>query len=509
MAFKIAIPWKLTNGDILGTNVDEGGYLEWDAGTHYVVGDIRIFRPNNTLYECTLAHHNKTPANAVNIGVYWVLMAPTNRWRAFDYSSANNEFSRSLGPVGAPMIYLIKATNKTDTMAILMAGGSACAVDVIRNENPANGGTGTQRNLLAWSEDQFFGPWTKTNVVVTQPRAQDPWEAGATAMASGFPTVMDDGTASGLHYIESPQATLATGTQYTDSIFVKPVTGTRQLMLAMNPAFFSASPKAFFDLSAGTVASTSGGATATITPTTGGWYRATITATSTAAGSGWKMRAHMTNGATESYTGNNSRIAVCGSMTAQGALPLAYQWTRELTGGAGNVYGTRIYRDSKAINRLAGIEDGGGNVTDAIYTECGGVANDYINVAVFPPGLSENAVCSEIVFARSFLLGELLTPFSGTILDFSRKDRNEFGNVTLIPRISADQQTYTIKHDLSQRQYIKRVMKENAARAILFYDDTDLSNPKGQATFGFWTEYSDDVTAAPVVIASITVESMS
>jgi hypothetical protein len=505
MAFEIALPWRVDDAALYQNNVDEDPFPDW-SNVHYLVGQVVIFQPNHNIYSCVLAHSNKSPGDPAHIGVYWVLITATNRWRAFDYSSANNVNSRTVGE-GKPIVYRIKAPAKADTVAMLMASGSTCAVDVIRNENALSGGTGSQRNILPYAEEQSVW-WAKTNMTVTEETVQDPWEAGATAMATGFPQVMNEGTATGLHYIESTAIMIANATQYTFSFFAELGTGTRQLMLAPNPAFFSASPKAFFNLSSGTVASTSGGATATITATTVGWYRCTITATSTAAGTGWGLRAHMTSGATESYAGTSSTIRVCGAMCNTGGTAGSYQWTRELPGGAASIYGSRVFRQSRTLSDIGFIEDGGGIFSDAIFTGVGALASDYIGTTIYT-GASNQAVCSEIVFGFSYLLGDLLAPFSATILDFSRKDRNEFGNVTLIPRGSADQQSYTVLHDLSRRQYIKRVMKEVSARAVLWYDDTDLSNQKGQATLGFWTEYSDDVSQSPVVMASITVESMS
>ena len=505
MAFDIAVPWKVNDAAVYQTNVAEDPYPDWSSATTYAVGQFVIFQPNHNIYNCVLGHSNKTPADPANIGVYWVLVGPTNPWRAFDYSAANNFYSQTITQ-NQPIIYRIKAQAKADTVAMLMASGSSCAVDVIRNENALAGGTGSQRNILPYSEEQALF-WSKTNMTVTEEILADPWEAGATALATGFPQVMNEGTANGLHYIESPAITVATATQYTFSIFFKRKTGGRRLMLALNPAFFSASPKAFFV--PGAVGSTSGGATATITATTGDWYRCTITATSTSAGAGWGLRVHITDGATESYIGTNaSGYAVCGAMCNTGATATSYQWTRELPGGAASIYGSRVFRQSRAVSDVGYIEDGGGLITDAIFTGIGALANDYIGTTIYQ-GPSTYAFCSEITFCSSYLLGDLLDPFSATILDFSRKDRNDFGNVTLIPRTSADQQSYTVLHDLSRRQYVKRIMKNIAATPVLWYEDTDLSNQKGLATFGFWTEYSDDVSLSPVVMASITVESMS
>jgi hypothetical protein len=506
MALKIVEPWKVTDAELYGTNVAEDPYAFWSNVTTYSVGDYTIFDPTHTIYYCTLGHSNKTPNDPANIGVYWVLVGKTRRWRAFDYSSANNPFS-SVQVLGA-ILYRVKPPTKTDTVAFLTTNGSFCAVDVIRNENALAGGTGTQRNLLPYSEEQEQSNWLKNNVIVTQDIISDPWEVGATVMATGFGNVLDEGTANGLHYIQSPSMAIATATQYTFSIFFKRKTGGRRLMLALNPAFFSASPKAFF--TPGNVVTTSGGATATITATNGDWYRCTITATSTSAGAGWGLRVHITDGATESYIGTNaSGYAVCGAMCNTGATASSYQWTRELPGGAASVYGSRVFRQMKAVSDTGYIEDGGGPVNDAIFTGVGALTNDVIGVTVYPGAASGYSECSEIVFGATKLLGDLLTPLSGSVLDFSRKDRNEFGTVTLIPRTRADQQSYTFLHDFSKRQYIKRVIRNISGRTVLFYEDTDLSNEEGLLTFGFWTEYNDDVSAAPVVMASITVESMS
>jgi len=68
------------------TNVPEDDYPQWDSGTTYAIGDRVILLTTHKIYESLQnSNLNKNPSSTENLA-WWVEVAPTNRWAAFDTS---------------------------------------------------------------------------------------------------------------------------------------------------------------------------------------------------------------------------------------------------------------------------------------------------------------------------------------------------------------------------------------------------------------------------------------
>jgi hypothetical protein len=68
---------------VVDSNVAEDAtYAEWNSATAYTIGDIVKLTSTHKLYEATSNHTNKNPPD--NLGVDWIEIGATNRWRAFD-----------------------------------------------------------------------------------------------------------------------------------------------------------------------------------------------------------------------------------------------------------------------------------------------------------------------------------------------------------------------------------------------------------------------------------------
>ena len=505
MTLKVVIPRVISTADILESSVTNEAHSAWSSGTNFAVGDRTI--QSEKVYESLQAHTNKSPATAANIGTFWVLVGPINQRRAFDLSTASAT-TRS----GARISFIVKLSEAADTVAALEMSGSAFAIEVIRNDNPLSNSTGISQgyqNLMSYSERLDNAFWTQTNCEVLRSGSNQPFDVGQTEMVGSYINYIRENNGTGPHYVQSGNFNFDNAQQYTFSVFAKQLNGTRNLLLALNPAAFPGSPKVRFNLDNGTVVSQAD-ATGTITATQNGWYRCTITATTDTGGSMWAARIHLTDGANESYNESGKEVFVTGAQMVFGSAALTYMWTLDATGGANAVYGTRVLNRSLNTGATEFVEDGGGEINDAIFTGIGALRADYLGIAVRASGIGTNETrLGELVIGKSYAIGELVDPTGGTILDFSRKDRDDFGNVTLIPRNSADQQNYTVFFDPSKRKYFRRMMRTLRATVAFWYDDEDLTNSQGKAALGFWTEYSDDLTQGPAVFGSLTVESMS
>lgn len=81
----VIIPFPVTDGNLVASNVAEDDYPLWAAGTDYAVGDRVISPVTHKIYESVSdANLGNDPTNSNNRPVPWVEVGSTNRWRAFD-----------------------------------------------------------------------------------------------------------------------------------------------------------------------------------------------------------------------------------------------------------------------------------------------------------------------------------------------------------------------------------------------------------------------------------------
>jgi lambda family phage minor tail protein L len=162
-----------------------------------------------------------------------------------------------------------------------------------------------RRNLFLRSDEFETASWTKVRTSIVSNSAANPFGTDTADL------LRDDTTASATHYAKQTVSGLASGNQYSYSVYVKP--SGRNFIRLEFPAgtAYTTVRGAVFDLSAGgTTSSTTG----TVTPSIGnlgnGWFRCSITATTNAAGS-VSARAYLQASATSTtYTGNGTSGAL-------------------------------------------------------------------------------------------------------------------------------------------------------------------------------------------------------
>jgi hypothetical protein len=166
-------------------------------------------------------------------------------------------------------------------------------------------------NLLVRSEE-FDTTWTPTRASVTANTTLAP---NGTATAD---SLIEDSTASASHFL-SQTVTFAAGS-YTFFCYLKANTRSAVRLICFdNTTTFAV----YFDMSTGTVGSTTGGATGSISLMADGWYRCSITFTA-AAGTGY-ARVGLAVAGSQSYTGDGtSGIYIWGAQLEAGAFPTSY-----------------------------------------------------------------------------------------------------------------------------------------------------------------------------------------
>jgi hypothetical protein len=201
---------------------------------------------------------------------------------------------------------------------LLSAGGNQARFD----HNPTTGESlgllieEQRTNFFTYSSQFDNAAWTKVGTTITPDAMVAP---DGTLTADAF--ISSATTAA--HYLNLVTPSLTSGTAYTSSFYAK---AAGYNFVAVASISISRVANALFDLSLGTVVSTTG--TATITSVGNGWYRCTATLTSPSTGSdvlAIALADTNAGGYVPTFTGNGySGVLLWGAQFEQGAFASSY-----------------------------------------------------------------------------------------------------------------------------------------------------------------------------------------
>ena len=176
----------------------------------------------------------------------------------------------------------------------------------------------SRQNLLTYSEDFSNAVWIKSSSTIQQNLITAP-DGNTTA------DKLVENSSTGNKEVTQGSITFTSGTSLTFSCFVK--AGERTLFrFAGTTGFFASGTNAYFNLSNGTVSSTTGGVTsASIIPYPNNWYRCVATMLPTSSGTGNVYITLVRSGTTSNYGGDGtSGIYIWGAQLELGSFPTSY-----------------------------------------------------------------------------------------------------------------------------------------------------------------------------------------
>jgi len=126
-----------------------------------------------------------------------------------------------------------------------------------------------------------------------------------------------------------------------------------------------------------------------------------------------------------------------------------------------------------------------------------------INLSINAATASDEARAGRVLVGIERSLGVTNYGVSVSILDYSTKERDGFGNLTLVPRRTVRLVDYDVKVPTEQVDFVVRTLERIASTPTLFIGDSSFSS---SVTFGIYRDFSQGITSPSISDLAIQVE---
>jgi len=126
-----------------------------------------------------------------------------------------------------------------------------------------------------------------------------------------------------------------------------------------------------------------------------------------------------------------------------------------------------------------------------------------INLSIDAATASDQARAGRVLVGIERSLGVTNYGVSVSILDYSTKERDGFGNLMLVPRRTVRLVDYDVKVPTEQVDFVVRTLERVSSTPTLFIGDSKFSS---SVTFGIYRDFSQGITSPSISDLAIQVE---
>lgn len=492
---KLIRPITIDDAALLSTNVPEPSpYSYWTAWTYAAVGDRYVDSTTHKVYEAIQI----APFIPLTDEAYWVEVSASNRWAMFD--QVNSTQSTQADSIAVS----VQTTGRIDSVALVNVSAASAYITASV--------TGPLRyNLLLKSEKLDNAAWTKTRTSIAAADA-----VAAPNLTTTADKIIEDGTSSATHVLIQDVSVTA-GESYTYSIYAKAAErSVIQIATSTNMGGLAGGSNVYqnFNLATGELGSGSSSTetNATITSVGNDWYRCTLSGTATATGSG-RFTLSLQPGPNkvwiQAYDGDGvSGLYLWGAQIEQGSSATSYIPTDEVSVGSTDY---DVYAEGFSLISDSAISDWYGyffedivRVQDFAVTDIPLYYSPKINVSLLDSGAT--VAIGTLVIGQSYEIGGTLYGAEIGIVDYSRKEVDDFGAWEIVERSFAKRGKFTVFMDNSAINLTRQMLQGYRATPIVWVGSDDYEST---IIYGFYRTWAIEIAYPTKSYCTLEIEGLT
>lgn len=144
--------------------------------------------------------------------------------------------------------------------------------------------------------------------------------------------------------------------------------------------------------------------------------------------------------------------------------------------------------------------------TELVVSEIPAYANATFTVRIYANGPQDIAKVGTVIFGQKFTLGKTALGASLGLIDFSVKQDDGFGNLTLVPRAFRKRQSVQIFVKNSNLDATYRLLQQIRARLVVFIGADELY--RSLNTYGFYRDFGIDMQLKQESVLTLEIEGL-
>lgn len=148
------------------------------------------------------------------------------------------------------------------------------------------------------------------------------------------------------------------------------------------------------------------------------------------------------------------------------------------------------------------------DVDDTIIDGVNGFSGTTVVITVAGVTGSDNVTLGQLVVGTSYELGVTLTGTTIGIIDYSTKERDQYGNAVIVERAFADTVEFQFMLPTDRARRVKSLLSGLRATPALYYVSADLV-PYGAQVYGFFQGFDIPLSNDGTCFANLTIEGLT